>query len=125
MAFLWLLPPVVALLLLGAHFFRADNLAACAVAVLLIGLAFVRRPWAARVLQAALVVGALEWLRVAVGLAAARHAAGMPFLRLALILGAVCLFTGLAALVFRSVPLRARFGLAAANDDGPGRRPES
>ena len=50
--------------------------------------------------QALLVLGALEWLRALYGLAAMRMAFGEPWTRLAFILGAVALFTGLSGLVF-------------------------
>jgi hypothetical protein len=105
----WLALPIVALLLLAAHFLRAEDPGLAVAATLLAALAFVRRPWAARVLQAALVLGALEWLRVAVALATERHAAGMPFARLAIILGGVCLVTAVAALVIETRRLKAHF----------------
>lgn len=113
MNFLRLLPPSVALLLLAAHFARAGGWGWfwAALCVALIALAAVPRPWAARVLQGALVVGTVEWIRTLVALAAARAAAGQPYTRLALILGAVAALTLASALVFRSPALRRRFRL--------------
>jgi hypothetical protein len=63
-----------------------------------------------------LVLGSLEWLRSAITLSHARSELGQPFLRLALILGAVFLLTALSALVFQTMRLKAyfRFGLQAA-----------
>lgn len=118
---LWLAPPVIALLLLAAHFFRAGNDVALLASLLAFALVFVRRPWAARTLQAALLLGAAEWLRSAVSLVLARKAMGEPFLRLALILGAVAAFTALSALAFQTAGLRARFGLGPAAKTGEGR----
>ena len=43
--------------------------------------------------------------------AAMRMSLGQPYLRMALILGAVALLTGLAALVFESQALRTRYRL--------------
>jgi hypothetical protein len=65
--------------------------------VLLTALLSVRAAWAVRVLQAALVLGALEWLRTAWVFAAARAAQGQPYGRLLAILGSVAIVTALAA----------------------------
>ena len=114
--------PVVAFLLLSAHFYRADNPLGLWVSLLAIVLVFVRRPWAARAMQVLLVLGALEWLRSAIALAQARSDAGQPFLRLAFILGAVFLLTALSALVVQTKRLKAYFELGDAetgDDRGP------
>jgi len=109
-----LIAPVLAILLLGASFFRAGNETLLVGCVLLLGLVAVPRPWAARIVQAALVLGAARWVMVAWMIGAARAAAAAPYLRMALILGAVALFTLLAALVFRSDRLRRFYGLRPA-----------
>jgi hypothetical protein len=111
MTILSLAAPVVAFLLLAAHFFRADNQLGLWVSLLAIVLIFVRRPWAARASQVLLVLGSLEWLRSTVTLIQARGELGQPFLRLALILGAVFLLTALSALVFQTRRLRVYFKL--------------
>lgn len=97
-----LAPSVISLLLLGAHFYRADQHVLATLCGLLLGLVLIRAPWARRALQVALTIGALEWLRTAVALATARSAAGEPFLRLALILGGVLVFTAVAAILLQS-----------------------
>jgi len=101
--------PALALLLLGAHFFRAGFVPLAAACVVLLVLLFVRSPWSARVLQAALALGTLEWLRTAWGFASARAAAGQPYTRLLVILGSVALVTALAAWLLRSRSARAHF----------------
>ncbi len=106
MTALQLLPVVVSLLLLGAHFLRSGNLVLVALALVLVGLLGVRRRWAARLVQVALVLGALEWARTLVVLVAWRSEAGRPVTRLAVILGSVTLLTVLSALVFRTERLR-------------------
>jgi hypothetical protein len=111
MTALLLLPPALGLALLAAHFYRAGILAGAIVSVILILLVAVRRPWAARVIQAALLLGALEWLRAAIELIRMRNAMGAPYLRLAIILGGVCAFTALCALVVRTRTLRSHFRL--------------
>jgi len=107
-----LILPLLALLLLAAHFYRADWMALAVLCAALTLLLAVPRPWAARTLQAALVLGAIEWLRTLASFAATRVAVGQPYLRLALILGAVAAFTLLAAWVFQHRTLRSRFRLA-------------
>ena len=107
-----LILPLLALLLLAAHFYRADRMALAVLCAALTLLLAVPRPWAARTLQAALVLGAVEWLRTLASFAATRVAVGQPYLRLVLILGAVAAFTLLAAWVFQHRAVRSRFRLA-------------
>ncbi len=85
------------------------------ICVSLVCLTMVRRPWAARVLQFALLLGSVEWLRAAIFLVNQREVMGQPFVRLAVILGAVCLFTTLSSFVFQTKTLKSRFN-SAAND---------
>jgi hypothetical protein len=104
-----LILPLLALLLLAAHFYRADWLSLAVLSAALTLLLAVPRPWAARALQVALVLGAIEWLRTLAAFAAMRMAVGQPVLRLVLILGGVAAFTLLAAWVFQHRALRGRF----------------
>jgi hypothetical protein len=115
MGMLYLILPVAAFLLLAAHFYRSENLLLALVCLVAVFLVFVRRPWAAYAMQILLVLGAVEWLRSTVSLVLSRSAAGGPFLRLAIILGSVTLFTALSALVFRTRRLRDHFGVGAAS----------
>ena len=110
MIVLQLIPVVLSLLILGAHFLRAGNLVLVALVLALLGLLSVRRRWAARVIQAALMLGAVEWVRTAVELAAWRSQAGQPALRLVVILGTVALLTALSGLVFRLARVRSWYG---------------
>jgi len=113
MAILYLMPPVIGFVLLAAHFFRGEHWLAALVSLLLIVLVFVRRPWAARTIQVCLVLGSVEWLRSTIFLVLSRSEMGQPFLRPAVILGGVALFTALASLVFRTSKLRDRFGFGS------------
>ena len=83
------LPIVLSLLVLGAHFLRYDNVVGVFVALALLGLLFVRRVWAARVVQAALLLGALEWAHTLYRLVQVRAAQGLPATRMIVILGIV------------------------------------
>ena len=109
MRFLLLLFPALALILLGAHFYRAAAWPLVLACALLLPLLAWPRAWAARLVQGALLLGAAEWSWTAVLLVQQRLALGQPWLRLSLILGAVPLFTAGSALVFRHAGLRARF----------------
>lgn len=101
--------PAAALLVLAAHFARAQWWVLAALCVALVALLAVRRRWAARTVQFALVAGGFEWLRTLAALMAARVAIGAPTTRLALILGVVALATWASALVFRLPLLAAHF----------------
>lgn len=109
-----LLAPLLALVLLAAHFYRAAAWPWLLATLALLPLLALRRAWVPRVLQGALLAGAAEWLWTAALLAQQRLSLGQPWLRMALILAAVALLTLGAALVFRSAGLKARFGSAQA-----------
>ncbi|HKL52037.1 MAG TPA: hypothetical protein VJ908_12790 [Wenzhouxiangellaceae bacterium] len=109
MNFLRLLPVIVSFALLAAHFYRAQLPLLVAICAFLPLLLFLRRPWVPRLFQALLVIGALEWLRTLYMLAAMRIGFDQPWGRLALILGAVALFTAFSGLAFNGRSLRVRY----------------
>lgn len=112
---MWLLSlPVVAFLLLGAHFLRSGHWSLVAGALLMIGLLAIPSAWAAHLARLALFLGALTWLRALVSMAAMRYSMDLPFVRLTLILGAVLLLTGAAIFVFSHPRLRRFYGLCDA-----------
>lgn len=122
MNFLRLLPVVLSFLLLAAHFHRAGLTLLVGICAFLPLLLFLRKPWVPQFFQAVLVMGALEWLRTLYVLAEMRIALEQPWNRLAVVLGAVALFTALAGLVFNGDSLRARYCLRrAGGSDQPGR----
>lgn len=108
--FLLLLPAGLSLLVLAAHFLRRAQSPAVLLCFGLFALLWVRRPWATRVVQLALVAGAAIWTRTLLGFAAARRAAGEPWERMALILGIVAGISLLAALAFELPALKRRDG---------------
>ena len=106
MNLLRLLPVALSFLLLSAHFYRAGQwplVALCLAAPLLL---LLRKSWVPRLLQALLVLGALEWLRALYLLASMRIALGEPWTRLAAILVTVAVLTALSGLVFKAAALR-------------------
>ncbi len=101
-----LLPVILSLLLLSAHFYRA-GIMFLVIGTLASGLfLFVRSYWAARIMQGILLIGGIEWIRTLVILAMQRQDMGRPWVRLAVILGVVAVLTISSALVFRLKSLR-------------------
>jgi hypothetical protein len=104
-------PIVLSLIVLGAHFLRDANHLGVAAAVGLIGLLFVKRPVVARVVQVALLLGALEWVWTIYDLVQVRTAMGMPATRMMVILGVVAAVTALSAGLLQTTALKRIYGL--------------
>jgi hypothetical protein len=111
--FVRLAPVILSALLLAAHFSRHDTPLLVVLSVLFPLVLLIRRTWAARLVQAVLVLGALEWLRTLVVLTRARQAAGEDWVRMALILAIVAAVTLASALVFGIPKVRERYALAS------------
>ena len=105
------LPIVLSLIVLGAHFMRYGNTVGVIGSVVLVAMLFIRRPWAARAMQAALVLAALEWLHTLYNLVQVRIALDQPFTRMAVILGVVAAVTAGSSLLFQLRPLKTIYGL--------------
>ena len=71
----------------------------------------IRRPWAARLVQVALVLMAMEWVRALLGIIAKRVVEERSWTVAAVILISVAAFTACSALVFLMRPLAARYHL--------------
>ena len=99
-------PVVLSLVVLGAHFMRYGNSIGVFGSLVLIALLIVRRPWVARLMQAVLILGALEWARTLYELVQIRAAQGQPFTRMIVILGVVAAVTFCSALLFQSPALK-------------------
>ncbi len=97
---------VLSLVLLGAHFLRDGNMPLVAACVILIGLLPIRHALVARLVQIALVAGALEWLWTLYRLLEVRIALEQPYTRMTVILIAVAAITLVAALLFETRALR-------------------
>jgi hypothetical protein len=105
------LPVVLSLVILGAHFLRYGNWIGVFGSLVLIALLTIRRPWVARLLQVALVLGALEWVRTLYDLAQVRAAHDQPFTRMVVILGVVVAVTFCSALLFQTPALKGIYRL--------------
>ena len=86
-------------ILIAAHFFRSSAYALAAIGLLFPALLMVRKAFALRLVQLILALAAAEWLRTLAFIAMERHAAGQPWGRMALILGAVAALTGASAVL--------------------------
>ena len=117
-AFLQLIPVIISYLLIAAHFMRAHNNFLVIVCFALPLVLFVSRPLPVRFVQAGLLLAAVEWLRTTYILAALRVENGQPWMKLAIILGAVACFTLGSAFVFCSKTLKARYKLNKKNRSG-------
>ncbi len=109
-----LLPVVLSLVALGAHFFRAGSLDLTAGIAAVLALLFVRRRWAVRVIQVVLVLGAIEWLMTLGQLVFERAYSGQPVVRLVLILAGVAMVTALSTLVLQAESVRRAYGFRSA-----------
>jgi hypothetical protein len=113
--FAFLIPTLLSCLVLAAHFFRGGQialmLAACCAPLLLL----FRRTWATRMLQALLVLGALEWVRTTLAIRSVRIDEGRDWNRMAMILGSVALFTFLSAVAYLLPPVRRHYCRAGAS----------
>jgi len=118
MIFVRLLPVFISFLLLAAHFVRAGQMVFVVVLLSLLLLLFIRRFWVPWIIQLTLLLGAIEWLSTLYTVAQVRIAVGMPWARMAIILGAVALFTALSSLVFRSKVMRSRFKNVTRENSG-------
>ncbi len=112
MVFIWLIPVFISLLLLASHFLRYGNILFMALSLSVIPLLAIRKKWVVLLVRILLFLGTLEWVRTIWTLAAIRMEFGKPYLRMAIILGGVALFTFLSAFVFNSKRLRSRFSEA-------------
>ena len=115
--FLLHIPIALSLLALGAHFLRYGNTPGVVISLALIGLLFLRKAWVARVVQAALLLGAIEWALTLYRLVQMRTAMGEPATRMAVILCVVIAVTAGSALLFQTRTLRQVHGLQRPPDE--------
>jgi hypothetical protein len=99
-------PVVLSLVVLGAHFMREGHSAGVVGSIVLIALLFVRQSWVARLIQVALILGALEWIWTLFDLLQVRVAMGQPYIRMMVIIGVVAAVTLISALLFQTSTLK-------------------
>jgi hypothetical protein len=99
------------MLLIAAHFLRSGFFILAGVSLAVPLLLFMPKRLPAHIVQFCLIATSLEWCRTLYAIAQQRLASGMPWARLAVILGAVAVFTGVSACVFYMQPLKLRYKL--------------
>ncbi|OFX24427.1 MAG: hypothetical protein A2033_09910 [Bacteroidetes bacterium GWA2_31_9] len=62
---------------------------------------FIKNKWIPRIIQILLILGSMEWIRTIFIFVEERKMYDMPWMRLAIILGSVALFTALSGLLFQ------------------------
>ena len=97
------IPAILSCLLLAAHFLHANLIPAVAVSLLLPFFLIGRRYTLVRLVQFALMAGALEWLHTAYVLIGERQAESRPWTRLAVIMIGVELFTIVSAVLLNKL----------------------
>ncbi len=104
--------PVFTLLLLSAHYSRADNLLMTIVFIILPFLFFIRKTWVRRMLQLALIFGTGVWIQTAINIVKIRIDNDMDWIRLAIILGAIALLTLFSAILLEFKRFKNHFDTA-------------
>ena len=102
MKYLKFFPIVISFLVLAAHFTRYGFYPIGFVCIILPFLLLIKKIWSARLLQIFLLLGAFEWVRTVYFFVEVRIEMGQPWIRLAIILLIVTLFTILSALIFQT-----------------------
>jgi len=93
-------PVLLSALIMAAHFYRTGNVGLAVVSTSAPLILFMKRRWVAYVIPGLLLLGAMVWINTTFAFIHIRQALGMPWMRLAVILGTVTLLTALSALVF-------------------------
>lgn len=101
--------PVLASFLLAAHFSRVQNDWLALSCLLFPVILFMKKRWILMIFQTFLVVGGIVWIDRAVMLVQLRQSEGRPWLRLAIILAVVALFTFLSALILFNKKIQKRY----------------
>jgi len=109
--------PVFASLLLAAHFSRIQNDWLALACLLFPLILLVKKRWILMIYQTYLAVGGIVWIARIVELVHMRQSEGQPWLRLAIILFVVALFTFLSALIFQNKKIKKTYSLEGTEEE--------
>jgi hypothetical protein len=98
-------PIFISAIILAAHFMY-NGLYILLIICIFPALLLIKRKWSVIIIQFILILASLEWVRTLIFLAGERQGQGLPWTRLAIILGCVAAFTALSALVFKFKSLK-------------------
>jgi len=113
-----LLPTLLSSLILGAHFYRAENIWLVPLALAMPMILSIGKTWSVRLVQIMLVLGSLEWLRSMMEFTLQRQQMGMPYERLIVILSSVAAFTMLAAVLLDTPTMKRRLRWNSPSAEG-------
>ena len=106
-----IIPVILSFLLLAAHFQRIYMDILSYVILLILLILIYKKPISVRIIQGVLILGAIEWIRIIFVYSAQRIEHGESWVRLAIILGVVALFTLASTMVFRNRKLKEIYGI--------------
>jgi len=106
-----LLPAIISLLVLAAHFLRYGDILVIGAIIVLLLLLLIKHKISARIVQLGLLLATVEWIGTAHMLISYRIDYGYPWTRLAIIMGFVILFTFASIFIFKTKTLRERYAL--------------
>lgn len=109
--FALLLPAIISLLAIAAHFLRFGNLIIIGIILLLILSLLIKHKFSARVVQLGLLLATLEWVQTANMLISYRLDYDLPWIRLTAIMIFVILFTFSSIFIFKTKTLKERYAL--------------
>jgi len=101
--------PILSCVLLTAHFSRVQNNWFAAACLLFPFILLSKKEWVMRIFQVFLLFGGAIWIERTISLVRMRQRIGHSWVRLAIILGVVALFTILSAAVFNNKKIQAIF----------------
>lgn len=93
MMWLCIIPLILSSLMLSAHFYRHYNYPMMVISILVPLLLLIKKRWVLAVIQLFALGGAGVWINTIVVIADERMRSGGPWIRMAVILGTVALFT--------------------------------
>ncbi|WP_082936318.1 4Fe-4S binding protein [Halodesulfovibrio spirochaetisodalis] len=105
----WLVIPVLGVLLLAAHFLRFGDTGLAIALAGVSGLCFTRLAWGRIVCATVLFLGSFLWIQTGIDFVQIRMAVGQPWIRLAVIMSAVCGFSLAGAWLLSTDKAAARF----------------
>jgi hypothetical protein len=109
MTFLLVLPSIVAVITLAAHYARFGAYFVSVLLLALLPLLLIDRKWVARMMEVVLALAALEWVLILVDVIGQRNIENRDFSKTAIILGATALFSLVSALLYETPRLRRRY----------------
>ena len=101
--------PIFSSVLLAAHFSRVDLKGISLLCLIFPMVLLIKKIWVLRFFQIYLIGGGVVWIQRTLALRSLRIEMGEPWLRLALILGAVAFFTLLSAFIMEKKRFKERY----------------